>query len=141
LNDRLYKPNNSSFSENFIYCKVKKTDNIFDSISNAISSPTSWAKKYFDDNKHDYFVVDPNYGVLTTGGVIARYGALGNWMISREGLYQKSDNTYMYFGFDETNVTKVSDWSKLKVELLEHNNTCIDLFNDQDNLNNQKRII
>lgn len=118
LNDRLYKPNNSSFSENFIYCKVKKTDNIFDSISNAISSPTSWAKKYFDDDKHDYFVVDPNYGVLTTGGVIARYGALGNWMISNQGLYQKTPDTYMYLGFDETNMSYAQNWYKMKTELL-----------------------
>ena len=93
--------NNQSFSQNFIYCQVEKTDNLFDSISNSIAGRGSWAQKYFNDPNHEYFIVDPNYGVLTTGGIVARYGALGNWMISNEGLYQKTDNSYMYLGFDD----------------------------------------
>ena len=44
--------------------------------------PDSWARQYFEDSEHEYFVVDSHYGVLTTGGVVARYGAIGNWMIS-----------------------------------------------------------
>ena len=128
LSKSLTDLNNQSFSENFVYCKVKKTDNIFDSISDSIASRTSWAKKYYDDTEHDYFVVDPNYGVLTTGGVIARYGALGNWMISNEGLYQKTDKTYMYLGFDETDITAASAWQKRQVDLTAIQNDCEDLY-------------
>lgn len=128
LSKSLTDLNNQSFSENFVYCKVEKTDNLFDSISDSIASKTSWAKKYYDDKEHDYFVVDPNYGVLTTGGVIARYGALGNWMISHEGLYQKTDNTYMYLGFDETDITAASAWQKLQVDLTAIQNDCEDLY-------------
>ena len=53
-----------------------------------------------------------NNGILTTGGVIAKYGKIGNWMISDNGLYQRLDSKdadissrYMYLGFPsaETN--------------------------------------
>lgn len=94
--------NNQSFSQNFIYCKVPKTTNNFSDIYNSILGKQSWARTYFEDTENDYFVVDPNYGVLTTGGIVARYGALGNWMISNEGLYQKDAGKYMYIGYDST---------------------------------------
>lgn len=94
--------NNQSFSQNFIYCKVPKTTNNFSDIYNSILGKQSWARTYFEDTANDYFVVDPNYGVLTTGGIVARYGALGNWMISNEGLYQKDAGKYMYIGYDST---------------------------------------
>ena len=94
--------NNQSFSQNFIYCKVPKTTNNFSDIYNGILGKQSWARTYFEDTENDYFVVDPNYGVLTTGGIVARYGALGNWMISNEGLYQKDAGKYMYIGYDST---------------------------------------
>ena len=104
---------NQSFSQNFIYCRVNKTsanpDN-FDDLSNGILGDNSWAQQYFKqrndqgelvDTPYDYFIVDPNHGVLTTGGVVARYGAIGNWMISDQGLYQRDteQNKYMYLGF------------------------------------------
>jgi hypothetical protein len=92
--------NNQSFSENFLYCKVNKTTSDFSDAFDSIAGPDSWAREYFKDDEHDYFVVDPNYGVLTTGGIVARYGKLGNWMISNEGLYQKTDDSYMYIGYD-----------------------------------------
>jgi hypothetical protein len=35
----------------------------------------SWATPYLNNLEgHDYFIVDPNNGVLTTGGIFARYG-------------------------------------------------------------------
>ena len=104
---------NQSFSQNFIYCRVNKTssnpDN-FNDLSNGILGENSWAQQYFKqrndqgelvDTPYDYFIVDPNHGVLTTGGVVARYGAIGNWMISDQGLYQRDikQNKYMYLGF------------------------------------------
>ena len=61
----------------------------------------------------DYFIVDPNNGVLTTGGIVARYGKIGNWMISDNGLYQRYDpktaddkGRYMYLGFPSTETTE-----------------------------------
>jgi hypothetical protein len=42
-----------------------------------------------EDEENDYFLVDPNYGVVTTGGIFARYGRLGHeypWIISDYGL-------------------------------------------------------
>ena len=58
-----------------------------------------------NDAGKDYFIVDPNNGILTTGGVIARYGKIGNWLISSAGLYQKytgsttTTSRYMYLGY------------------------------------------
>jgi hypothetical protein len=42
-----------------------------------------WTRKYFEDDSHDYFVVDPSNGVMTSGGIIAKYGNIGNWSISQ----------------------------------------------------------
>lgn len=117
INNRLTDINNQSFSENFIYCKVNKTDNLFTSATDAINGKLSWARPYFEDQNNDYFVVDPNYGVLTTGGVIAKYGALGNWMISNEGLYQKTDNSYMYLGYDDMDVNQANSFSGIRSEV------------------------
>jgi hypothetical protein len=64
-----------------------------------------------NDTTKDYFIVDPNNGILTTGGIIARYGKIGNWMISDAGLYQKYTGTdkltsrYMYFGYPTKNLS------------------------------------
>lgn len=91
---------NQGFSQNFIYCRVPKTSNSFSDIMSGILGEGSWAKSYFSDNDNDYFIVDPNHGVLTTGGVVAKYGALGNWMISDQGLYQKAAGKYMYIGYN-----------------------------------------
>lgn len=96
----LSDPENQSFSENFIYCQIEKADNSFSDLVNGIMGPDSWARQYFEDKDHEYFVVDPNYGVLTTGGVVARYGSIGNWMISDQGLYQKAAGKYMYIGYN-----------------------------------------
>jgi hypothetical protein len=70
-----------------------------------------WTNKYFNDPAYadkDYFIVDPNNGILTTGGIIAKYGRLGNWYIGNQGLYQKTTVNlgetekpkYMFLGYD-----------------------------------------
>ncbi|MBE5925542.1 MAG: hypothetical protein E7270_00915 [Lachnospiraceae bacterium] len=74
-----------------MYCKVPRAENSFTSLTDGILGINSWVREYFKDSSNDYFIVDPNYGVLTTGGIVAKYGALGNWMISNEGMYQKSE--------------------------------------------------
>jgi hypothetical protein len=65
-----------------------------------------WSKEYIQDTAHDYFLVDPNNGVLMTGGIVSTYGKIGNWMISDNGLYQKHEtgdlatSHYMYLGYN-----------------------------------------
>lgn len=104
--------NQYSYSPYFLYAKTAKTADVWGQFSDFVNEDqqlTSWTKPFFDDSAHDYFVVDPNNGVLTTGGVIAKYGKIGNWMISDNGLYQRNDSAddsrYMYLGFPsaETN--------------------------------------
>ena len=137
--------NNQSFSQNFIYCKVPKSQNEFDSLSDSIAGKASWAKKYFEDKDNDYFVVDPNYGVLTTGGIVAKYGALGNWMISDQGMYQKKTaqaldelGHYMYLGFDETDTMYARKWTEKKTNLLQARKNCENLFTELNKQNNEK---
>jgi len=80
-----------------------------------------------DDTHKDYFIVDPNNGILTTGGVIARYGKIGNWMISESGLYQKytastgtsTANRYMYLGYPGIDLKQVSKIKKEYEDLLD----------------------
>lgn len=107
---------NQSFSSNFLYCEVPRSNNSFTSLSDGILGINSWVREYFQNNSKDYFIVDPNHGVLTTGGIVARYGALGNWMISDEGMYQKSSEAraYMYLGFDQRNISTSSEWNNRK---------------------------
>ena len=92
--------NTQSYSENFLYCEVDTAKNSFSDVTNGILGPDSWARQYMENTDKDFFVVNPNYGVVTSGGIIARYGALGNWMISDQGLYQKAAGKYMYLGYN-----------------------------------------
>ena len=57
-----------------------------DEIEN-LESTVYWAKKFYNDPNYDYFIVDPNNGMLTTGGIVASYGKIGNWMIGKHGMY------------------------------------------------------
>jgi len=51
---------------------------------------------------------------LTSGGIIARYGKIGNWMISNQGLYQKHtgdtllDSRYMYLGYSTNDLSELT---------------------------------
>lgn len=141
----LSRAENQSFSENFIYCRVPKTENEFTSLTDGVMGPNSWVREYFEDKNNDYFIVDPNYGVLTTGGIIAKYGALGNWMISNEGMYQKSIDAYMYLGFDELDVNSSSQWSKDKVQVSAALRTLTKLYTqlgeDQENIDAAQALI
>ena len=106
-NNQVARLNNySGFSQYFLYAQTKKTSNGNYLGEDKLEASTSWAYDFMQDTTNDYFIVDPNNGILTTGGIIARYGKIGNWMISNLGLYQKksdgltyTDNRYMYLGF------------------------------------------
>lgn len=96
----------ASFSPYFLYAKTPRTADIYGTYENLNqiydkeTNLTSWTRPFMEDINNDYFIVDPNNGVLTTGGIIARYGKIGEWMISQEGLYQKNKemNQFMYLG-------------------------------------------
>jgi len=43
-----------------------------------------------NDTNRDLFVVDPNNGILTTGGIYAKYGRLGKYLLLNDsGLIYK----------------------------------------------------
>lgn len=56
-------------------------------------SDYTWANKLFEavnDTNRDLFVVDPNNGILTTGGIYAKYGRLGKYLLLNDsGLIYK----------------------------------------------------
>lgn len=67
-----------------------------------------WVKPFFEDENHDYFLVDPSYGVVTTGGIFARYGRIGKnhpWIISDYGLTQKNNFGRIFLGDPEKNLS------------------------------------
>jgi len=81
----------------------------------SLEQSTMWATRFMNNPDKDFFVVDPNNGILTTGGIIARYGKIGNWLISEVGLYQKytgddlASSRYMYLGYPGANGEDESD--------------------------------
>lgn len=67
-----------------------------------------WVKSFFEDESHDYFLVDPSYGIVTTGGIFARYGRIGKnhpWIISDYGLTQKNNFGRIFLGDPEKNLS------------------------------------
>ena len=77
------------YSPYFLYAKVPKTSTATVQGEGDLLQSTYWVRSFMADTENDYFIVDPNNGVLTTGGIIARYGKIGNWLISASGLYQR----------------------------------------------------
>lgn len=115
------------YSPYFLYSEVNKTSTASIVGEDSLEQSTYWAKRFMDDTHKDYFIVDPNNGILTTGGVIARYGKIGNWMISESGLYQKytastgtsTANRYMYLGYPGIDLKQVSKIKKEYEDLLD----------------------
>lgn len=105
------------YSQYFLYSQVKKTSTASLAGEDNLEQSTYWAKPFLDDTINDYFIVDPNNGVLTSGGIIARYGKLGNWMISDSGIYQRYtasagssiENRYMYLGYPGINDAQIAE--------------------------------
>lgn len=73
----------------------------------------SWASHFLNDNAHDYFVVDANYGVITSGTILSNSGLIGNWELSKFGLMQgysyplnnnlNQSGRYVYLGYSPMN--------------------------------------
>lgn len=115
--------NNQSISQYFLYTQTPRristfADNDADKVSTTIPDWVNsdwshheelmWVDKFFDDDDHDYFIVDPSYGVMTTGGIFARYGKIGKnypWVISDYGLTQKNNFGRIFLGNPEKNLS------------------------------------
>ena len=110
---------NQSYSQYFLYSKAPRRINSFGSAEGQEDSTVwinnwdqhtdfLWTKDFMEDVQHDYFLVDPNYGVATTGGIFARYGHLGHeypWVISDYGLTQKNIFGRIFLGNPEKNLS------------------------------------
>ena len=57
-----------------------------------------WYQQFAKDQEHDYFIVDPNRGILTTGGIGANWGYVGNWIIDNGYLEYIGDDYAIYIG-------------------------------------------
>lgn len=107
--------NYKGFSQYFLYAETKKTSLATIDGEDSLEQSTMWATRFMNNPDKDFFVVDPNNGILTTGGIIARYGKIGNWLISEVGLYQKytgddlASSRYMYLGYPGANGEDESD--------------------------------
>lgn len=115
--------NNQSISQYFLYTQTPRRISTFATNDNENNSGTiqpawatdwtqhqekRWVDKFLDDSNHDYFIVDPSYGVMTTGGIFARYGQLGHkypWVISDYGLTQKNIFGRIFLGNPEKNLS------------------------------------
>lgn len=113
----------TGYSSYFLYAKVPKSSTASIQGEGDLLESTYWARNFMRDTVNDYFIVDPNNGILTTGGIIARYGKIGNWLISSSGLYQRHTrkdeygnslynndgylvtDKFMYLGYPDRNMT------------------------------------
>ena len=95
---------NRGYSQYFLYSKVSKNDSTVLSDS---SQFYDWTNEFSQDDVNDYYIVDPNYGVFTSGSIIAKNGKIANWIITKDGLSQFFDNPvgssekgkYVYLGY------------------------------------------
>lgn len=94
------------YSQFFLYCQAPKRvksawENPSSSYDWASQLENTWGRTFMEDEEHEYFIVDPNNGVLTTGGIIASYGRIGKsspWIIHDYGLTQKNIFGIIYLG-------------------------------------------
>lgn len=97
------------YSQYFLYCELPQAKNAFAATNgdDLWWRQNSWATPYLNNLEgHDYFIVDPNNGVLTTGGIFARYGQIGTttpWIIHNNGLTQKNNYGTIFLGNPEKN--------------------------------------
>ena len=109
---------NQSISQYFLYSQTPRRISTFcDELADKTLSwmqdwshheELLWVDEFMNDDNHDYFLVDPNYGVVTTGGIFARYGRIGKdypWVISDYGLTQKNIFGRIFLGNPEKNLS------------------------------------
>lgn len=110
VNDELWDGiGQQGYSQYFLYCELPQREDAFvsDGEDDLWWRQHSWATPYLQSlEDHDYFIVDPNNGVLTTGGIFARYGQIGTntpWIIHNNGLTQKNNYGTIFLGNPEKN--------------------------------------
>lgn len=97
------------YSQNFLYAEVPTNENPSDMNLSDVKSSTGWARRYLEDSEKEYFIVDPARGVLISGGLVAKYGRLGDWYIF-DTFLQSADGTAVisggedYISLDEGNI-------------------------------------
>lgn len=97
------------YSQYFLYCELPQVKNALAATNgdDLWWRQNSWATPYLENLEgHDYFIVDPNNGILTTGGIFARYGQIGTttpWIIHNNGLTQKNNYGTIFLGNPEKN--------------------------------------
>lgn len=112
----------------FLYAEAKKTSGMTSDTFDELEMSTAWVSKYMQDSSKDYFIVDTNNGILTTGGIISRYGKIGNWIISSQGLYQRHvdsnnllNNRFMQLGYPAKTLQQTleehEEWATLKANI------------------------
>lgn len=117
------------YSQYFLYCETKKTEYDLDvdsensALVNSVKDPqqyvwNTWAKDFIQSEDKEYFVVDPSYGVVISGGIFAKYGMIGKnypWIINDDGLTQKNIFGKIFLGNPEKNLhTGVGDLEERK---------------------------
>ena len=83
-------------SQYFLYCQVPVDSTLLNDSSDD-ESKFRWAQDFVEDDDNNYFIVDPSHGAMISGGIISKYGRIGNWYINSHGLYQKyvSEESYI----------------------------------------------
>ena len=132
------------YSPYFLYAETVKSSTASLVGEDSLEESTTWVNKFMNDAGKDYFIVDPNNGILTTGGVIARYGKIGNWLISSAGLYQKytgsttTTSRYMYLGYPSAALDNIqtiqNNYDLKKIRIIAEKDTALNkLYNDYRN--------
>lgn len=91
-----YNTTSRGISQYFLYCKVPVDANRL--IHSTTERNLEWADEFLNDDDNNYFIVDPAHGAMMSGGIVSKYGRIGNWYINSTGLYQKyidADNSYV----------------------------------------------
>ena len=90
-----------SYSQYFLFARNDKLQNLIEDTYGFIN--TAWADQFKNDTNHDYFVVDPNNGVYMSGGLIARYGRIGDYLqLSSSGISYSKDDGIIFIGQERT---------------------------------------
>lgn len=131
-----YDTSSRGISQYFLYCKVPVDANRL--IHSTTERNLEWANDFLDDDDNNYFIVDPAHGAMMSGGIVSKYGRIGNWYINSTGLYQKyinvedsydaqgnfigsSKNRFIYLGMPGISKTALdNEWNKWEQKLAQN---------------------
>lgn len=115
-----YDPKADNSNPNFVFCKIPKMSIVsaaghsgqFVDDAGELYINNEWAKQYLDDTAHDYFVVDPNNGLVLSGCVFANAGYIGKWLLKDGGLFWRSSASHSLNDFYKS-FYESSEWQNL----------------------------